>query len=144
VPGGNFGNPGSLMANWFHEGSADFFSFGLNVKITDTKYLDARNTSIARYRPVGADDSFPLNRYVTAPGDPKGDWKYSYNLGRTAVEYIVASIGFEPILQVQREFKVTQDFNSAFERAIGMPINDFYAKFEIIRSKVGLPAGTSR
>jgi hypothetical protein len=136
--GGRSGHPASTMHNWFHEGSADFFGHATAAYLFKTNFNDARNTALTRYKPPNTDESLPLKSYE--PGPESSNWKYPYNVGRTAVEYIVASIGFEPILQLQRDFRTAQDFNTAFRSSIGMSIDEFYAKFKIIRSKVGLPA----
>jgi hypothetical protein len=100
-------------------------------------FNDIRSTALSQYKPPNTDESLPLKSYEPGPESP--NWKYPDNVGRTAIEYIVASIGFEPILQLQRDFRTAQDFNTAFKSSIGMSIDEFYAKFKIIRSKVGIP-----
>lgn len=139
---GKTGHPGSTIPNWFHEGSADFFGYAVASRVFKTNFNEARNTALSRYKPPNTDESLPLKSYE--PGPESSNWKYPYNVGRTAVEYIVASVGFESILQVHKEFKKLQDFEKAFENVMGISIPEFYKKYKDIRHKVGLPRESNK
>jgi hypothetical protein len=56
-----------------------------------------------------------------------------------ATEYIVASIGFQKVLDIFVDFGKSNDFEKSFESVTGISKQSFYEKFDLIRTKVGLP-----
>lgn len=67
-----------------------------------------------------------LRDYRTRDIDPG----LPYLLGRLASEYIVASVGFERFLQIYWKVGEGMDFPTAFEKAVGISLEDFYEKFD--------------
>jgi hypothetical protein len=65
---------------------------------------------------------------------------YPYNIGQVATEYLVASIGFQKMLDIWIDFSTTRNFEQSFESVTGISKNTFYEKFDQIRTQVGLPA----
>jgi hypothetical protein len=64
---------------------------------------------------------------------------YPYHIGRVATEYIVASIGFQKMLDIWVDVATTRNFETSFEKVTGISKEAFYAKFDQVRTKVGLP-----
>ena len=69
---------------------------------------------------------------------------YPYNIGQVATEYIIASIGFQKMLDIWIDYATTRNFEKSFERVTGISKIAFYEKFDQIRTKVGLPAISCR
>jgi hypothetical protein len=61
-----------------------------------------------------------------------------------ASEYIIASIGFQKMLDIWIDYGSSKNFEASFEKVTGISKLAFYEKFESIRAKVGLPAVTWR
>lgn len=100
---------------WFDEGGAEFFGYLLNYSRTGI-YTDP-----GMYRKF-----ISLRDYRTRDIDPG----LPYLLGRLASEYIVASVGFERFLQIYWKVGEGMDFPTAFEKAVGISLEDFYEKFD--------------
>jgi hypothetical protein len=64
---------------------------------------------------------------------------YPYNIGQVASEYIVASVGFQKLLDIWIDYGTTRNFEKSFENVTGISKTTFYDKFDQIRTKVGLP-----
>ena len=65
---------------------------------------------------------------------------YSYNIGQVATEYLVASIGFQKMLDILADYGGTKNFEKSFESVTGISKATFYERFDQVRTKVGLPA----
>ena len=65
---------------------------------------------------------------------------YSYNIGQVATEYLVASIGFQKMIDIWIDYASTRNFEKSFENVVGISKATFYEKFDQVRTKVGLPA----
>jgi glycyl-tRNA synthetase beta subunit len=61
-----------------------------------------------------------------------------YGIGRAATEFLVASVGFQKLLEIFALFKETRNFEKSFERATGVSTAFFYSRFEMVRSKLGM------
>ena len=61
-------------------------------------------------------------------------------IGQVATEYLVASVGFQRMLDIFTDFKLTKNFDKSFENATGISKQEFYKKFDNNRSKLGMPA----
>jgi hypothetical protein len=64
---------------------------------------------------------------------------YPYVIGQVATEYLVASGGFQKIIDVYTDFKMTKNFEKSFENVYGFTEKSFYEKFDAMRSKLSLP-----
>ena len=51
-------------------------------------------------------------------------------MGQMATEYLVASLGFEVLLDIYREYGSSGDFEASFEAATGLALSDFYQRFD--------------
>ncbi len=116
-------SPTSLgIGVWIYEGSATFVDRVLTKKL-------GGNTRILQ----GCfDNTRPLSEH----------WMHdqsAYDLGAFASAYIVASVGFQPLLDFFIEIRNDRNWAEAFERAIGLTTEDFYEKFEQVRSNISLP-----
>jgi hypothetical protein len=67
---------------------------------------------------------------------------YPYNIGQVASEYIIASVGFQKMLDIFIDFGTSQNFEKSFEKVTGISKTTFYEKFDQIRTNVGLPGIT--
>lgn len=103
---------------WFVEGSADFFAKSLNNFVSGAKY---HGTSPKLYDGALAD-------HVAVDSSEQ-----VYSHGQLAIEFIVANVGVDPVLEVFRELKNGNDFESAFELGIGMSTDEFYKKYDAMQ-----------
>jgi len=139
------GDPSSKNAfpSWMIEGSADFVGFSVAALAMNSTYWEGRPMMLM-YSPP----NYPVNSYAIADyevrigqqGEPV--WIYPYHIGRVATEYIVASIGFQKFMDIWVDYKTTSNFEISFEKITGISKDEFYKRFELIRTKVGLPATT--
>jgi ABC-type phosphate/phosphonate transport system substrate-binding protein len=53
-----------------------------------------------------------------------------YNYGSLATEYIVASVGIEPLMTIWKLAGQGASFEDAFEEALGISVQDFYAAYD--------------
>jgi ABC-type phosphate/phosphonate transport system substrate-binding protein len=72
-----------------------------------------------------AAEDFILSRHEAFVGsnDP-------YNYGSLATEYIVASVGIEPLMNIWKLAGEGASFEDAFEEALGISVQDFYAAYD--------------
>lgn len=114
---------------WLTEGSANYMGFAI------TDYLghkDYWGNHFVAPSTVALDEDFVLARYEVSDGsnDP-----YSY--GQLATEYIIASVGVEPLMNVWKLSGEGLSFEESFEQAIGISVEEFYAAYdEMISSMV--------
>ena len=127
---------------WFVEGSANFVGYQIIEKAAVATYRSGRTLEINRFyslqphAPLSAfiENNMNLNKGLPAGSNP-------YGIGMVACEYIVASSGFDALLGVFTEMSRGLAFDSAFEKSVGIPLSDFYSKFEQIRDAAGIPQG---
>jgi hypothetical protein len=55
-----------------------------------------------------------------------------YDYGRLATEYIVANVGVEALINIWVYLGEGDSFETAFERAIGISVADFYAAYDTV------------
>lgn len=105
---------------WLMEGSASLYGFYILEKINFGYYMSGRNIQIRHltYKNVKS-----LSEYKTRVFDP-------YGIGTAATEYLVASIGFEKMLDIFRFTGSEGSFEIGFKKATGIEIIDFYKKFD--------------
>jgi hypothetical protein len=62
-----------------------------------------------------------------------------YGIGQAATEYIIASVGFESLLNIFKYTNSEGNFSDGFKKATGIELDDFYSKFEASRGlmKIG-------
>ncbi len=138
----NFGDEKSKNAfpHWLVEGSADFVSTAIASFTRDAKYESTRFSILS-----GAPMRNALVDYeIYRPNNSAGDNLNSYNIGHIATEYIVASIGFQKFMDIWRDFAVTRNFYTSFERVTGRSMEALYADFERARESLGIPPVTQK
>lgn len=124
---------------WFVEGSANFVGFSVTSLAFNSSYWDGRAMTF-RYAPQTAfANRNTLEDYEIRNGPGNDSPTYPYIAGQLATEYIVASVGFQKMLDIWINFKETRSFEKSFQAAIGMSKAEFYEKFEAVRTKLGMP-----
>ena len=139
---------GSDMANafpvWFVEGTADFVGFAVGALSQNATYWEGR-ARMFTYSPseewINKNSIADYEIRVCCGNDTP---TYPYHIGRVATEYIVASIGFQKMLDIWIDYANTRNFETSFEKVTGISKETFYQKFDQIRTKVGLPAISGR
>ena len=130
-----------LFPAWFAEGSAEFTSYSVVSLAMGTDYWQARE---AMNSYGGSDPVINRNPLkdseirVYAGTQPAGPTN-PYMIGRTATEYLVASAGFQGMLDIWSTFKETKSFEKSFEKVTKISLADFYEKFEKVRTQLGMP-----
>jgi len=125
---------------WFIEGGAYYVGISFSDASGISTYMRGRDEEVLQ-RDYQSKKHVPLENYTYQNFIPSVRYENPYGIGCIATEYIVASVGMERYLNIYRSLGLGKDFTSSFEAATGMPLTDFYAKFEIIRDKVGMPHG---
>ncbi len=128
-----------LFPAWLIEGSANFVGFSVSALALGGTYWEGRKVMLT-YAPQGdAINSHSLQDYEIRNGPGNNSPTYPYIAGQVATEYLVASVGFEKTLNIWLSFRETKDFKKSFEKAIGISIEEFYKRFEAVRTVLGLP-----
>jgi len=129
--------------HWLVEGSANFIASAIASIYLDGKYSDFRKQSLSN-RSRGPHMANALVDYEVIT--PNQGWDEirasSYNIGHIATEYIVASIGFQKVLEIWKDYAVTKNFYLSFERITGISTTTFYSKFESARQSLRIPPVT--
>lgn len=124
---------------WFAEGTAEFVGYSVGALSQNASYWAGRATALTYAPPGEATNRNSISDYEIRTCCGNGTPTYPYNIGHVATEYIVASVGFQKLLDVFVDFGKTNDFEKSFESVIGISKLAFYEKFDVIRTKVGLP-----
>jgi hypothetical protein len=120
------GHPRSIP-RWFMEGSASYFGYYVVDKLGFHSYESARNYLI----PLDSNypNIKPLSTYDNYETNP-------YGIGQAATEYIIASVGFESLLNILKYTNSEGSFSAGFKKATGLELSEFYSKFEDARSSI--------
>jgi hypothetical protein len=125
---------------WFIEGSAGFVGFSVGALSHDASYWNGRPAMFTYSPPDPSTDRNPISDYEIRTCCGNNTPTYPYVIGQVATEYIVASIGFQKFLDIFVDYKTTKNFEKSFASVTGISKEVFYEKFDLIRTKVGLPA----
>ena len=131
---GNYGpDDARYIPTWLKEGSANFFGLYVGNKFSPGTYQQARQgmRSNSAYKVV-----VPLKEYQGYGGSKNGVALDPYGIGQVATEYIIASSGFESLLNIFVFTKSEGSFEKGFFKATGITLTDFYEKFEVARSSM--------
>jgi hypothetical protein len=124
---------------WFIEGTAEFVGYSVGVLSQNASYWNGR-TAMLSYAPPGpAINKNSISDYEIRVCCGNDNPTYPYNIGLVATEYIVASVGFQKLLDIFIDYKASQNFERSFENVTGISKTVFYEKFDQIRTNVGLP-----
>jgi hypothetical protein len=124
---------------WFAEGTAEFVGYSVGALSQNASYWDGRSAALSYAPPGESTNRNSIADYEIRTCCGNGTPTYSYNIGHVATEYIVASIGFQRVLDIFVDFGKSNDFEKSFESVTGISKQSFYEKFDLIRTKVGLP-----
>ena len=125
---------------WFAEGTAEFVGYSVGALSQNASYWEGRATALSYAPPGEATNRNSIADYEIRTCCGNGTPTYPYNIGHVATEYIVASVGFQKLLDIFVDFGKSNDFEKSFESVTGISKQAFYEKFDLIRTKVGLPA----
>ena len=124
---------------WFIEGTAEFVGYSVGALSQSASYWNGR-PSMLSYAPPGASTNRnSISDYEIRVCCRNDTPTYPYNIGQVASEYIIASVGFQKMLDILIDFRTTKNFEKSFETVTGISKATFYEKFDLIRTKVGLP-----
>jgi hypothetical protein len=136
------------MANsfpaWFIEGSADYVGFAVGALSQNATYWEGRERMFSYAPPEESINKNAIADYEIRTCCANNTPTYPFGIGRVAIEYIIASIGFQKMLDIFLDFATSRNFETSFEKVTGISKEAFYQKFEQIRTKVGLPAVSLR
>ena len=111
---------------WFVEGTANFVGFSVAALALDATYWEGR-PMMFQYAPRTPDlNSNTLEDYEIRNGPGNNSPTYPYIAGQLASEYLVASVGFQKMLDIWLNFKNTKNFEKSFENAVGISKDAFY------------------
>jgi hypothetical protein len=123
-PGGHVFPPGDPLYRpvWLIEGSANYMGL---ATVAHGGYRDYWGNHFTATAEDAAKEDFILSRHEAYEGssDP-----YSY--GQLATEYIIASVGIEPLMNIWKLAGEGASFEDAFEEALGISVQDFYAAYD--------------
>lgn len=136
----NGANWPARVPSWFIEGGAYFIGISFSDLSGVSTYLEGRNEEVLA-RDYQSRKYLPLEQYTYLNFQLSTNYENPYGIGCVATEYIVASVGMERYLDIYRSLGLGKNFENSFENATGLLLSDFYAKFEIVRDKVGMPRG---
>lgn len=112
---------------WLMEGSANYFGYYVGDRLGFDQYQTGRDQQIntnPAYKTI-----VPLAQYDNFTSDP-------YGIGQAATEYIIASVGFESLLNIFKFTGTEGTFLAGFKKATGIELSEFYSKFEDARSSM--------
>ena len=125
---------------WFLEGTAEFVGYSVAAQSQSASFWDGRARMLSYAPPEESINKNAIADYEIRTCCGNNTPTYPYNIGQVATEYIVASIGFQKMLDIWIDYATTRNFEKSFERVTGISKIAFYEKFDQIRTKVGLPA----
>ena len=113
------------IPTWLIEGSAHYYGFYVVNRMGFNDYKEGRSSN--SWFKYAYSAQIPLAEYDDFSTDP-------YTIGQLATEYLVASAGFESLMNIFKLSKTEKTFSSAFKKAVGLSLDEFYLKFESSRS----------
>jgi Excalibur calcium-binding domain len=128
----------ALLPAWWVEGTAEFAGFVMFAELQQAKYSSFRDAMMSA-NPGMKPNENAIKDYEIRLGDGNGTIIYPYNVGRMAAEYLVASRGFQSVIDLHLDYRKSSNFRTSFQKIYGIEVDDFYAKFDRIRTKIGLP-----
>jgi hypothetical protein len=129
----------NAFPDWFNEGAADFVGYSVAALSQNASYWDGRSKMLTYAPPEESVSKNAIADYEISTCCGNNTPTYPYNVGQVATEYIVASIGFQKMLDIWIDYATTRNFEKSFESIAGISKEAFYEKFDQLRTKVGLP-----
>jgi hypothetical protein len=119
---------------WLKEGSANFVGFAVLDYMKIYPYGGSRYTEVESHQSYSKVESkVSLEMYATYSSSNQGVGLDPYGIGMAATEYLVASVGFESLLNIFKYTKESNNFKETFQKAVGISLEDFYKLFEAAR-----------
>lgn len=109
---------------WLDEGSAQFFGFATAHSMGIEEYQEGRKQEVGNYL---IDNPTLLAQHTSYETNV-------YGIGMVAVEYLVASAGFESLLNLYVAMGNGKSLQEAFAEEVGLTLGEFYDRFEAARS----------
>ena len=125
---------------WFVEGTAEFVGYSVGALLQNASYWNGRSTMLSYSPPDPSTNRNAISDYEIRTPYGNNAPTYPYNIGQVASEYIIASVGFQEMLDIFIDYRTTKNFEKSFESVTGISKATFYEKFDQIRTKVGLPS----
>jgi hypothetical protein len=113
------------IPTWLIEGSANYYGLYVANRMGFNDYKEGRSSR--SWYDYKNGPQVPLAKYNDFSKDP-------YTIGQLATEYLVASAGFESLINIFKFSKTEKTFSAAFKKAVGLSLDEFYLKFESSRS----------
>jgi hypothetical protein len=121
------------IPRWLIEGSANYYAIYVNQKLKLSTYQEVREGQVSNSTySKNALESLDQYDYL---GNPDLN---PYGIGQAATEYIVASVGFESLLNIFKYTNSEGNFSAGFEKAVGISLEDFYLKFNLASSSMNI------
>jgi hypothetical protein len=135
------GDAGSANAfpAWFLEGTAEFVGYSVAALAQEASYWDGRARMLSYSPPDESVNKNAIADYEIRTCCGNSTPTYPYNVGLVATEFIVASVGFQKMLDIWLDYGTTRNFEISFESVTGISKNSFYERFDQVRTRVGLP-----
>ena len=138
--GAAFPPDGSGGPQWFLEGSAVFIGAQAANKLGQLSYeKESRPNLVSSVLSDTATRNGKLEN-AKANLNRAGDI-FPYNIGALGVEFLVANVGIQNMVDVFSQIGTGKSFPEAFEAATGIELVDFYAMFEEVRPTLGIAIG---
>lgn len=112
------------LPSWFEEGSAEYFGYESYANANKIKYFSIRTKTS-----YGPSTTGNLADYELSESN-------AYDIGKSAIEYLVASKGFQPVVDVFADYGNGIPFGQSFEKRFGITLDAFYKKFLIAKNNV--------
>lgn len=125
---------------WFLEGTADFVGFSVAALSQNASYWIGRPMMLSYAPPQESINKNSIADYEIRICCGNDTPTYPYNIGQVATEFIVASIGFQKMIDIWIDYGATRNFEKSFKNITGISKLAFYEKFDQLRTRVGLPA----
>ena len=125
------------IPRWLIEGSANYYAIYVNQKLKLSTYQEVRKSQLS-------DSTYNKNQIESLHqydylAKPKLN---PYGIGQAATEYLVASVGFESLLNIFKYTNSEGNFSAGFKKAVGISIEDFYLKFNSATGSMNLGTST--
>ena len=120
------------IPRWLTEGSANYFGYYMVEKMGFYSYQNGRRIEVELKYPKNYFQPLSEHDYLA------NQTLNPYGIGQAATEYIIASVGFESLLNIFKFTGTEGSFSKGFKKATGIEIDDFYYKFEKSRHLMGI------
>ena len=123
------------IPTWLFEGSANFMGFSIIDYLKIDRYTEGRFSEVESHQDYKSKETnVSLREFRHYSSSNNGINLNPYGIGMAATEYIVASTSVQSLLNIFMYTRSSSTFEEAFEKAIGISLNDFYEKFDRARS----------